>query len=217
MAVDPWHRRLLGRILAVAVRALSWTVRCRVEGLDAVEDLRRRGERLVFSFWHGRQFLMLRPNEGQRGLIMVSLSGDGTLQKEVLEHFGYETVRGSASRGGRAALRAMTRRLVEESIQCGLAVDGPRGPREQVKGGAVLLAARAGAYLVPMSAAVRRRWRLGSWDRMEIPWPFTTGWIVYGEPFEVEVTRGGRSRARRRLQRAMDRVTRRAEELAGCR
>ena len=58
-ARDSWRRRLLGWLIGVAIRAWSWTVRCRTDGFEAVDALRQRGERLVYTFWHGRQFLML--------------------------------------------------------------------------------------------------------------------------------------------------------------
>lgn len=215
--MDPWTHRLLGRLIAIGVRVLFWTVRCRVEGTEAVDELRQRGHKLVYAFWHGSQFLMLGHHEGRKGVIMVSLSRDGTLQKEVLDHFGYGSVRGSVSRRGRAALKELLRIVSEGEMPAGLAVDGPRGPRHIAKRGIVVLAARAGAYLVPMTAAVRRSWRLGSWDRLEIPWPFTSGWIVYGEPFRVDNDYQAKRQGLEILQRSMDQATRRAEELAGCR
>ncbi len=214
-AADPWHRRLLGWLIGVAIRVWSWTVRCRTEGFAAVDALRRRGERLVYVFWHGRQFLMLGANEGERAVIMVSLSRDGALQKAVVEHFGYHTVRGSNSRRGRRALLEMRRLLTDGGLHGGFAVDGPRGPRHEAKPGAVLLAQTTGAWIVPMGAAARHHWELGTWDRMQIPRPFSSGWVVYGRPFLVED--GGEDEPReeglRALQAGLDEVTRRADAL----
>ena len=154
-------------------------------------------------------------HEGERVVIMVSLSADGTLQKAVVEHYGYDTVRGSSSRRGMVALLELKRRIVEQRAIAGLAVDGPSGPREPAKEGAATLAAKAGAHLVPLTAAYHRRRVLGSWDRLQIPWPFTRAWMVYGPPIPVDNTPDAKRAGIERLQQELDQVTRRAEELAG--
>jgi len=215
--VDPLGKRVLGALIAFGVRMLTMTVRCKVQGRDAVDALLERGERLIYSFWHGRQAVMLKMHEGEAVVIMVSLSADGTLQKKVVEHYGYTTVRGSSSRRGVAALLEMKRMLMddESSVIGGLAVDGPRGPRQQAKEGAATLAAKTGAYLVPISAAMKHRLMLGSWDKLQIPWPFTSAWMVYGEPVAVENTVEGKEAGIAELQRQLDLATERAEGLVG--
>ncbi len=212
MTVDPWHRRLLGWLLGWFIRLLALTVRKRVEGEGQFLALREAGHQVVFSFWHGRQFMLLGDRRGTKAVVMVSLSHDGTLQKAVLERYGFHIIRGSVTRRGRTALREMIRLMKEEGYDSVIAVDGPSGPRGVVKPGATLLASSTGAYLVPTSAALRHCWRLSSWDRMEIPLPFTTGWIVYGEPLQVPSVAGGRQEALETLQQRIDEATRRADE-----
>ena len=213
--VDPWPRRLLGFLIAWAVRALAWTVRLRKVRWEPVKRLLDDGEQVIYAFWHGRQFLMLGAHEGQRVVIMVSLSRDGTLQKAVIEHFGYVAARGSSSRRGGEALDEMARRMSEEGLHAGLAVDGPRGPRERAKPGAVALAARSGAHIVPLTAAVRRGRRLRTWDGTWIPRPFTDGWIVYGTPTRVTDDPESRARTLEWLQGELERITGEVETLAG--
>jgi lysophospholipid acyltransferase (LPLAT)-like uncharacterized protein len=214
--LDPLGKRVLGALIAFGVRLLTATVRCKVEGRGAVDALVAGGERLIYSFWHGRQAVMLKMHEGDSVVIMVSLSADGTLQKKVVEHYGYTTVRGSSSRRGVAALLELKRLLLEDNRNIGgLAVDGPRGPREEAKDGAATLAAKTGAYLIPISAAMKHRWMLESWDRLQIPWPFTSAWMVYGEPVAVVNTVEGKRAGIEALQRQLDAATIRAEELVG--
>jgi len=213
--LDPLGKRVLGALIAFGVRLLTTSVRCKVQGRDAVDALLARGERLIYSFWHGRQAVMLKMHEGEAVVIMVSLSADGTLQKKVVEHYGYSTVRGSSSRRGVAALLELKRLILEDRCIGGLAVDGPRGPREEAKEGAATLAAKTGAYLIPISAAMKHRWMLKSWDRLQIPWPFTPAWMVYGEPVAVENTAEGKRAGIEALQRQLDAATIRAEQLVG--
>jgi lysophospholipid acyltransferase (LPLAT)-like uncharacterized protein len=51
-------------------------------------------------------------------------------------------------------------------------VDGPRGPRGEIKPGLILLAQRSGAALIPIVYSVSRKWVAKSWDRMVVPLPF---------------------------------------------
>ncbi len=213
--IDPWHLRLAGVLIAWGVRLLSATVRLTRIRREPVQRLMDAGEQVIYAFWHGRQFVMLGAHEGEGVVIMVSLSRDGTLQKAVIEHHGYTPARGSSSRRGREALGEMEQRMVGEGLHAALAVDGPRGPREEAKPGAVALAGRTGAWLVPLSAAVKRGWRLNTWDGTWIPLPFSRAWLVYGEPLRVGADPGERGEARATLQRRLDTITAEAESLSG--
>lgn len=116
---------------------------------------------LIGGSWIGRN----------RGLgVMVSEHGDGEMITEVIERFGFSTYRGSSTRGGARALLQMMRVPLETVLV--LTVDGPRGPAEEVKDGAIVLAARSGRAIAPTGFAASRAWRARSWDRLEVPKPF---------------------------------------------
>jgi hypothetical protein len=164
---------LVGIVLGIVVWlwALSWRRR--------VHSLAKAGTPRVYAFWHGQQMglvgLRARPT-----VVMVSRSRDGELQASVLQTLGFEIVRGSSSRGGTQALRALVSR-----VMCGndavFAVDGPRGPLGEAKPGAAFAAYRAQAKLVPVAAAASRTLRLSrAWDRFEIPLPFSRVAVVFG-------------------------------------
>jgi len=95
-------------------------------------------------------------------------------------------VRGSAGRGGARALLGMLRILRDErdSRLC-LAVDGSRGPRGRVKPGAIALAAKSGAWILPTASAARRCLVFRSWDRFALPLPFSPVQVVMRRPFTV--------------------------------
>jgi lysophospholipid acyltransferase (LPLAT)-like uncharacterized protein len=65
-------------------------------------------------------------------------------------------------------------------------VDGPRGPRYEVKSGPVLLAKKTGNPLVPFIVECERFWELKSWDRLHIPKPFTKAAIFSGPAIYVD-------------------------------
>ena len=74
------------------------------------------------------------------------------------------------------------------------AVDGPRGPRGVVKGGAVVAARAAGAVLVPMAGVVHRGLVLRrAWDRFAIAWPFTRVDVALGDPVDPRTAADARA------------------------
>lgn len=194
-------RRWLGRVVALGVRLLYRTLRVERRGREAVEAILARGEGYAYGFWHGRQLVLLGAHDGERCAIMVSLSRDGAIQKEVCDEFGYLVVRGSSSRRGRKALAELSA-LVAEGWNPALAVDGPRGPAGRVQPGLLALARRHGLWIVPLACASRRRIVLSSWDRTEIPLPFTRAVVVYGLPFRVSDLPGGEGRGGTEVARA---------------
>ena len=51
--------------------------------------------------------------------------------------------------------------------------------------GIVAVARLAGAPVVPLAYATRRRRILASWDRFHLPLPFTRGIFIWGEPILI--------------------------------
>jgi lysophospholipid acyltransferase (LPLAT)-like uncharacterized protein len=74
----------------------------------------------------------------------------------------------------------------------GITPDGPRGPRRELKPGAIMVASQSGLPIVPIGIGFARAWRAGSWDRFAIPCPWSTLAGVIGEPICVppELNRG---------------------------
>lgn len=118
---------------------------------------------------------------------MVSQSRDGELQNKIYTSLGFKTVRGSSGRSGvRATLEAI-RLLRTEPVSLIIAVDGARGPRGVVQEGALVIAKKSGAAIVPVGMSSNRRWKANSWDRFQIPKPFSQVVVAIGEPILVSV------------------------------
>ena len=128
---------------------------------------------LIYCVWHGRILMVpwlnarLRRSDGARAVsVLASRSRDGGLIADYAGRFGLEVVRGSSSRGGAGALRALVT-AVRAGRDVALAPDGPRGPRGQLGSGIVALAAITGAPVVPLGFAARPAWRLATWDEFQ--------------------------------------------------
>ena len=178
--------RLIGRPL---IYLWCRTLRMRWIRKDLVSALRERYGNLIFAFWHNRFFYMsygYRRIQGDRNVVvMISRSRDGEYLHGLLDSFGYETVRGSSSRGGEEAAGRFAR-LVRSGLDGCVTPDGPRGPLYKVRPGAVMLAKLTGSPIVPVTYLTKRHARLGSWDGFYIPAPFSRGVVVFAEPVIVE-------------------------------
>jgi lysophospholipid acyltransferase (LPLAT)-like uncharacterized protein len=166
-------------------------------GLASVQD-----RPWVLAFWHGTQWPLLAWRRRRSTVVLVSLSRDGSMQAGALAVQGLRVVRGSSSRGGARGLAAVVRAMKREGADAAFAVDGPRGPRGVVKGGAVIAARATGGVLVPMAGAVRRGSVMArAWDRFAIAWPFTQVDVALGRPIDPRVTRDARGEVETALER----------------
>jgi hypothetical protein len=134
----------------------------------------------VYCIWHNRLALSLfiweryiRRNSKTRGLAaMVSASRDGGFLSVILKCFGVEPVRGSSSRRGPQALRELTGWL-RKGYDIALTPDGPRGPRYVVQDGIIALGQLTGRPVIPVGTKVHWKLTVKSWDRFQIPLPFS--------------------------------------------
>jgi lysophospholipid acyltransferase (LPLAT)-like uncharacterized protein len=176
----------LGWLVGEAARLWLRTLRLSFEVDPALAAASARP--WVLAFWHGQQLALLRYRRRRRTVALVSLSLDGELQAAALPRVGLAIARGSSSRGGASGLRAIVRAL-RLGDDAAFAVDGPRGPRCIVHSDGALTAARlAGGVVVPFAAAPAHAWKLRSWDRFELPRPFSRVAVVLGAPLEPATT-----------------------------
>lgn len=171
---------LLDRVLIVAavlfLRLLGASARYRVEGAEALEARLAAGGRVILATWHGSMLLGEGYFRRYRPTVMTSLSRDGELISRTALRLGWSTVRGSSSRGGARAFVQLARQLAGGAVVAHV-VDGPRGPARQIKPGLLALAQRAEAAIALVSLAARPKIQVGSWDRMQIPLPFSRIWV----------------------------------------
>jgi lysophospholipid acyltransferase (LPLAT)-like uncharacterized protein len=188
----PFGRQIAGWVLGIIARVWLATLRVRVSMDPALEAL---GDRpWVLVFWHGTQWPLLAWRRRRSTVVLVSLSRDGTMQARALSLQGLRVVRGSTSRGGVRGLAAIVRMMKRDGVDAAFAVDGPRGPRGVVQGGAIVAARAAGAVLVPMAGAVRHGMVLHrAWDRFAIAWPFSRVDVALGRPIDPAVATDARA------------------------
>ncbi|MEO0529107.1 MAG: lysophospholipid acyltransferase family protein [Planctomycetota bacterium] len=178
--------KLIGWPIAAAILAFRWTCRVRLHGIDPRPAMRARGEKYVFSILHAHQIAIIAFAE-RNTAAMVSRSADGELLQPVFRVLGVVPQRGSNGRGGTAALDAMVEHVDSGAGPALIAVDGPRGPRGQVRKGIAALSKRTDATV--LNVVVVPRWRLtfrGAWDRFQVPLPFSRIDAYFAEPIRPQ-------------------------------
>ncbi|HYY98492.1 MAG TPA: lysophospholipid acyltransferase family protein [Pyrinomonadaceae bacterium] len=192
----------------LAIRLIGSTLRFRVEGQEHWDEATRGGSLPVYTFWHDRIFPGTYFFRRRRIVIMTSQSFDGEYIARFIQRLGYGAVRGSSTRGGVGALVELAR-LVRQGCPAGFSIDGPRGPRHVAKMGALLLAKKTGQAVLPFGVNPERFWSLKSWDRMQIPKPFSRVRVRFAPPVRVppDADEATLEAKRVELQAALERVS----------
>jgi lysophospholipid acyltransferase (LPLAT)-like uncharacterized protein len=209
-----WAEPLVGGLGVGLVRLLASTWRYRVQGWEHVQASRRAGRPIVYVLWHSRLLPLIHHRRGEGITLLISRNRDGGYLADLCQQWGYNIVRGSSHRGGVVGLRGLIRHL-EEGHEVGTTPDGPRGPAEQLKPGALAAAQHAHALVIPMGARTSAAWWIRSWDRFCIPRPFATIDVVYGMPIAVAEGKDGLRRGIAATERALNAVTYGGEEGRG--
>ncbi len=172
--------KVLPFLLFFLLKFLYFTYRIKVEGDESLIDEKKK----IIVFWHSKM-LPLIPFLGKREIVaLVSMSEDGELISGVLRRFKYILVRGSTSRGGGRAIVKLLKKL-NEGYAIAITPDGPRGPSRVFQKGAALLSKKSGAEIIPLSYLSSKSYFFNSWDKFELPLPFSKITIKIGTPFLV--------------------------------
>ena len=167
----------------------------------------------IFCFWHqctlpcGWYFRKFRCS------ILISRSFDGELISRTLALLGFDSVRGSSSRGGAAGLLAL-QEVLAKGMPVVFTADGPRGPIYQTKMGPVKLAQMTQEEIGSFYLLPERAWTLRSWDRFLIPKPFSrviVSWSRSVAPPAPDADAAALESKRQELNQAIERARSNAE------
>jgi lysophospholipid acyltransferase (LPLAT)-like uncharacterized protein len=163
----------------------------------------------IYCVWHNRLALCIPIYEryaaklGQTaGLAsMASASKDGAFLAAILERLHVQAVRGSSSRRGPQALLELTS-WAQRGYDLAITPDGPRGPRYVIQEGVMALAKITGSPIIPASYHLSRKVVVNSWDKFQIPLPFSRCDIRVAKAIRVprECSEAERASLRQQLQ-----------------
>jgi lysophospholipid acyltransferase (LPLAT)-like uncharacterized protein len=214
------------QFILIALRVVLWkvalvwckTLKITRVNADQFDELRQNGKNVVVAFWHGSMFVgwfLHRPKENWNVSALVSQSNDGEFLSTILERWNYTMIRGSSHTGGKEAMQLMVDEVAKGN-SLAITPDGPRGPRHEMKMGAVRVAQLSGVPLILVGIAASKKKQLRSWDKFEIPRPFSSVVAKYSGPIIVpkELTNESLDEFKLKMQNVMMKLTDDAMELS---
>jgi lysophospholipid acyltransferase (LPLAT)-like uncharacterized protein len=211
-----WYQRLGAWAVFLLVRVVSATLRYRWTDTSGYFNDGPAGP-AIYCVWHNRLALCLVPyygyvkkhNRTPGMAALVSASKDGGLLAGILECFRVHPVRGSSSRRGPQALLELTS-WAERGYDLAITPDGPRGPRYVVQEGVMGLAQITGLPIIPASYYLHWKVQAKSWDRFQLPLPFSRCEVALGEMVRVprEASDAEREALRQQLERTLKALSR---------
>jgi len=172
---------------------------------------------VIMAAWHNRLALILhvyfsymkKRNQSAGLVALISASRDGGFLAGIFARFRVATARGSSSRRGPQALRELTT-FAKKGYDLGLTPDGPRGPCYVAQDGVIYLAQLTGLPILPVSYHLQWKVRVKSWDRFQIPLPFSRCEVYFAKPVYVprETTPEQREAFRKQLEDTLNGISR---------
>lgn len=166
------------------IDVLLKTVRIKVHNFDVIKKLEMENKNYIVAFWHGSMLIGWYLQRNKKFAALVSKSKDGDILTSILEKWNFHVVRGSSSKGGHEALDTLIH-LIEENYHLAITPDGPTGPIYKMKPGAVIVSYRTQVPLIFLGIGIKRKWKLKSWDKFEIPKPFSKVDTIYSDPILI--------------------------------
>ncbi|MFA5831991.1 MAG: lysophospholipid acyltransferase family protein [Bacteroidota bacterium] len=201
--------------------ALVWGKTLKITALnnEQFDALKQSEKNYIVAFWHGSMFVGWFVHRSEKkGAIsaLVSQSNDGEFLSTILERWGYTMIRGSSHIGGKEAMQLMVHEVIKGNALA-ITPDGPRGPRHEMKMGAVRVAQKTDVPLVLAGIGVKKKRHLRSWDKFEVPMPFSTIVVKYSDPVFVSKDLEGESldTFKLEMQNKLNALTEEAEAIVG--
>ena len=189
----PVKKKIIDKIgLAVApllaktvLGTIFLTSRVKIVGEEHLDELDRQGQPFIAAEWHYGILYTMYLSRGRKWAAMISSSKDGDYSNRILGSVGIKGIRGSKTTGSISALKGMIKAVKKEGYNLCLTADGSQGPPKLAQAGAILLASRTGAPIVPLTCGADRYMKFRSWDQTILPKPFARLMIKWGEPLVI--------------------------------
>lgn len=179
-----------------------------------IEEVNNPGKMpCLYAMWHAHQFCIHGIPNRDKLHVLVSRSRDGELIADVVERWGFKTVRGSKGKKGAVEATMQMISILKSGENCAMMVDGPKGPAKEAKDGVVKIAKLAGVPIVPVYwySSYFNFIKLPSWDKMRMPILKTNLINIYGEPIYVQQDSDDEL-VRQQLQESLEDLERKAPE-----
>jgi lysophospholipid acyltransferase (LPLAT)-like uncharacterized protein len=208
--------RIAPFVVAWLLRLCFSTCSIREYGTDFKMKALAADKSVIAAFWHYSLFYVFYHLRKYSAVALVSASKDGEYISRLAHHFNFTTIRGSRNRRGVRALKELSDSL-KKGHHAGIVADGSQGPALIAQPGAIFLASRTGATILPIAWSASRYITIRSWDRTVMPMPFATISFIYGEQMTVPagIDTDGIETHRIEFERRLNELYRQAWSLQG--
>ena len=168
----------------------------------------------IYTFWHCLMLVPAYVGRHKNIQVLISQHSDGEYIAQVIKRLGFGVIRGSTTRGGARAVKAMVDKI-REGYAVAITPDGPRGPRFIVQPGCIYLSQKTRLPIIPTTIGLSHYWKLPSWDEFRIPKPFSRALVMYGNPIDIppNLTEEEAEHYRLMVEKIMREMTERADIL----
>jgi len=191
LVTKSFHNRFFFFPVFVIVWVLVQLYRtCRVTVNGPLPDFLTSDRPVLLAWWQQDMlfnfFYLSRFAKQRKIATIISQSKDGDLAAYLIESFGMTVIRGSSSKGGKAALDLLTAYVRKEHAVGIIVCDGPRPPGRVAKPGVVILARSTGYPIVKTrSWGARQHIFTSSWCKLLLVYPFSRVTIWSDAPLSV--------------------------------
>lgn len=211
-----WRRMqipVIATVVSTGVRLIGCTLRYETLGKQYSDRIYAQKRNIIWAFWHCGILGVLYWGRNRGVVVLHSTNFDGQWIGRIIKKFGFGTALGSSTRGGLEGLTALQKGL-EEGHDVGFTIDGPRGPRFIAKPGPAILARSTGCPIQVFHVAYEHCVTLNTWDRLQIPRPFSRVVMVGAPTIEVprDADRATLDARHAEMQRELERVQAAAEK-----
>ena len=173
-------------LCAKLMSLVSYTYRYKIINENYIQDALSKTGSVIYTFWHQNILAtVFSKPRSFKAVCLISKSRDGDLIAYPCEALGMKALRGSSGKMAVSVKKDFEKCLLD-GYSGVIAIDGPVGPAFKVKYGSISFSSNTQIPIVPYRAFSFHSFRVSTWDRMLIPIPFSTIYIVYGEPLLVD-------------------------------
>jgi len=200
----PLWRRQAPALARRLVQTYLRTCPCELVASPEVASIMALGPPVIYTAWHCHLLSPLFTSRRFRGshppmVLMASPSRDGEFIAQLARGLGFVVLLGSRRKGGVQTLGQMAA-CFRRGHSCGMIADGSRGPARVAQKGPLYLARETGGAILPVAVAASRKLTFDTWDRFELPLPFSRLALLVGDPLQVRPEDRGPALERRRLE-----------------
>ena len=142
-SITSWKKRILRwlitRILVVLIRVTGSTTRVQRLNYEVLKSILEEYGSVIVATWHQNIYFSIWLLRKEDLTALISSSDDGEAIYDVFDHYGYQAVRGSSTRGGIPALKQLIK-LLKDKTSVAITPDGPLGPPKTIQSGLTLKA-----------------------------------------------------------------------------